>query len=566
MGYILGINEFLHDTSAVLLKNGKILGAIEEERLSGEKHALGLCLMGRPPLFSIDWCLDHFGVEEGQIDAVAVSFDVSPRTMLRMLWHIFSEAVQKMSVGHAFRLKSKNDPGMNIIPGATVGYFLRRRRFLSQLAKRFKNVVFVKHHLAHAASAYYCSGFDRANILVTDGVGDESPTSLYYGRDGEIIPLKQYHPHQSLGTLYRTVSQICGFVYFDAGKTMGLSAYGEAKEELGKYLEVFPCSYNIDFGELRELWRYARDESPIQQVHKDIAATLQMRLEAAGLELVRYMHAKTGSRNLCLGGGVTLNCVMNSKLLNSDYVDEIFIQPAAMDMGAALGAALWVARQQGEPGPGRMQEVYLGPEYSNEEIKAALDADPAVEYEFFEEIERKTAELLAANKTVGWFQGRMEFGPRALGARSILASPIEGHMRDVVNDIKGRERWRPLAPSILLERMPEWFEDPYPSPFMTLNFQFKESVKHKVPAVVHHDGSARVHSVAPDTTLKRYRNLLLEFERITGVPILLNTSFNERGVPIVCAPKNALSTFKKTALDYLAIGNFLVSKRAGPRS
>ena len=564
MGYILGINELLHDTSAVLLEDGKLIGAVEEERLSGEKHALGFCLMGKPPSYSVSWCLDYFGVSEKEIDAVAVSFDVNAITMMKMLFNIFSEAIQKMSVKSAFKQRSKNDPGMNIIPGATIGFFLRRRAYFAELRRRFKEVVFVKHHLAHAASAYYCSGFDRANVFVTDGVGDESPTSLYYGRDGELIPIKQFHPHQSLGTLYRTVSQICGFVYFDAGKTMGLSAYGTPRDELGEYLSIYPYSYNIDFKPLRQLWKFARDDGqPIMDIHRDIAATLQERLEAAGMEMTRLMHAKTGCRNLCLGGGVSLNCLMNSVLLNSGMVDDIFVQPAAMDMGAALGAAIWVAHLKGQPRPDVMQDAYLGPEYSNDEIKAVLDSTPGIEYKHHEQIEKPVAKHLAENKTVGWFQGRMEFGPRALGARSILASPIQPYMKDVVNDIKGRERWRPLAPAVLEERMAEWFHNPHPSPFMTLNFQFKDAVKEKVPSVVHADGSARVQSVPKNSRGKRYRRLLEEFEKLTGVPMLLNTSYNERGVPIVCAPKHALASFTNTALDYLAIGNFLVSKKKG---
>ncbi|MBN1593190.1 MAG: hypothetical protein JW941_08115 [Candidatus Coatesbacteria bacterium] len=561
MGYILGINELLHDTSAVLLKDGKLLGAVEEERLSGEKHALGFCLMGKPPEYSVNWLLDYFGVKESQIDAVALSFDVGALRIMQMLFNIFSEAIQKMSVKSAFKQKSKNDPGMNIIPGATYGFFIKRRAYLNELRRRFRNVISVKHHLAHAASAYYCSGFDQANVFVTDGVGDESPTSLYYGRDGELIPIKQFHAHQSLGTLYRTVSQICGFVYFDAGKTMGLSAYGTPREMLGKYLNVYPYSYDIDFKPLRDLWKLARDDQPIMDIHKDIAATLQERLEAAGMEMTRLMHAKTGCRNLCLGGGVSLNCVMNSVLLNSDMVDDIFVQPAAMDMGAALGAAIWVARMRGEPLPDAMEDVFLGPEYSDDEIKATLDATPGIEYKHYKQIAKPVAKLLAENKTIGWFQGRMEFGPRALGARSILASPVEPYMKDVVNDIKGRERWRPLAPVILEERMGDWFYDPYPSPFMTLNFQFRDEVQARVPSVVHADGSARVQSVSKNSRAKRYRKLLEEFEKLTGIPMLMNTSYNERGVPIACAPKHALSSFKKTALDHLAIGSFLVLKR-----
>ncbi|MBU1627241.1 hypothetical protein KKB18_07725 [bacterium] len=561
MTYILGINELLHDTSAVLVKDGKLLGAIEEERLSKKKHALGFCLMGDPPELSINWCLDYFGIAEKEIDCVALSFDVNYFKMLRMLYYVFTESIQKMSIKNIFLKKfQEGDPGMNLIPGSTYGYLLLRKKYIAELKRRFKTVIPVKHHIAHAYSTYFMSGFNEANIFVTDGLGDSSPTTTFHAKGKEIIELKSYTPHQSLGALYRTVSQICGFVYFDAGKTMGLSAYGEYKPEYARYLKIGQNgNYSIDFKELKRLEQYSRGDTEIEKVHKDIAATLQILLERIGIAIVKSMYEKTGCRNLCLSGGVTLNCVMNSVLLQSDYVDEIFVQPAAMDMGAALGGAIYAYIQRGGDWNDIQKDMSLGPEYSDEEIERVLSKS-GLPYKKSLNLEAETAKLLKENKIIGWFQGRMEFGPRALGARSILANPMDPKMKDRVNKIKGREFWRPLAPVILDEEADKWFENYYPSPYMTLNFQFKKDKVNLVPSVVHVDGSARVQSIDKNADNK-YRKLLEEFFKLTKIPILLNTSFNRRKEPIVCKPEDALGCFMGTDLDYLCIGCFIVSKK-----
>jgi carbamoyltransferase len=561
MTYILGINELLHDTSAVLIKDGKLLGAIEEERLSKKKHALGLCLMGEPPTLSINWCLDYFGVKESDIDCVALSFDVNYPILMRMLYYVFTESIQKMSLKNIFKKKfSEGDPGMNLIPGSTYGYFIPRKKFLADLKRRFKRVVPVKHHVAHAYSTYFMSGFDEANIFVTDGLGDESPSTTFNAKGDKIDVIKSYTPHQSLGTLYRTISQICGFVYFDAGKTMGLSAYGEYKPEYGKYLIPGDGGdYRINFRELKNLDCHTRtDKDAITKTHKDIAATLQRLLEETALKIIKSMYEKTGCKKLCLSGGVTLNCVMNSILLQSEYVDDIFIQPAAMDMGASLGAAIYAYIHSGGKWNDVQRNMYLGPEYSDDEIEPVLKKS-GLQYKKYEEVEKEAAKLLMDKKILGWFQGRMEFGPRALGARSILGNPTDPTMKDKVNNIKGRELWRPLAPVVLEEEAHKWFEDYYPTPYMTLNFQYKKDKVHLVPSVVHVDGSARVQS-ADKNADKRYRKLIEEFYKLSNIPILLNTSYNRRKEPIVCKPEDALDCFVGTKLDYLCIGSFIVSK------
>ncbi|MBN1591902.1 MAG: carbamoyltransferase, partial [Candidatus Coatesbacteria bacterium] len=291
-----------------------------------------------------------------------------------------------------------------------------------------------------------------------------------------------------------------------------------------------------------------------------IAMTLQTQLEKIGVQLAKTLYEKTGYRNICLGGGVALNCCMNSAILNSPYVDHIYVQPAAMDNGTALGAAMEGYARMGFESKSLMPHVYWGPEYDDNEIEAAIKK-AGYPYQRSDDICKDVAELLVNQKIVGWFQGKMEIGPRALGARSILADPRDPTMRDKVNVVKNRELWRPLAPSVLEEKVGEWFKDAYPSPFMNLNLFYFEDKKDKVPSVVHADGSARVQTVNRNTNPK-YHRMISEFEKMTGIPIVLNTSYNTRGEPIVCTPEEGLRTFEVTGMDCLAIGNFIVERRS----
>jgi len=286
--------------------------------------------------------------------------------------------------------------------------------------------------------------------------------------------------------------------------------------------------------------------------------TLQTQLERIGVQLARALYERTGYRNLCLGGGVALNCCMNSAILNSPYVDHIYVQPAAMDNGTALGAAMEGYARMGFESKSLMSHVYWGPEYRDDEIEAAIKS-AGYAYRRSDDICKEVAELLANQKIVGWFQGKMEIGPRALGARSILADPRDPAMKDKVNVVKKRELWRPLAPSILEERIGEWFENPYPSPFMNLDFYFKKGMKDKAPSVAHVDGSATVQTVNRNTN-PLYHRMISEFEKLAGIPIVLNTSYNTRGKPIVCTPADGLKTFEVTGMDCLAMGNFIVER------
>jgi len=560
--YVLGVNEAFHDSSCALLCDGELVCAIEEERLDRIKHTPGLCWGGRPPYLSIDWCLEHARIKPEQIDCVAFSVDMTGYLALEQLIKSIVFSYKKMSLKNIRRLRfAKRDLNAGFIKGLTLGYFVVRPRFLKQMRRRFANARFfdIKHHLAHAASAFRLSGFEKANIIVIDGLGERYSTSLYLG-EGNLIsePIKQYTYTQSLGAAYKNVTFLLGFGYFQEGKTMGLSSYGEFDPRFAEIIGVNDGSYSVNLSAIKALGRFARYDGGLLKVHKDIAMTLQTQLERAAVQLARTLHQKSGYRNLCLAGGVALNCRMNAALLSLPFVDHIYVQPAAMDNGTALGAALEAYARMGYPSKTRMTHVFWGPEYTDDQIERAIKR-VGLAYRRVDDICKETAKLLVEQKVVGWFQGRMEIGPRALGARSILADPRRPEMKDRVNKIKRRELWRPLAPSILEERVSDWFESAYPSPFMNLTLRFKQEAKSKVPAVVHVDGSARLQTVNSNAN-PIYHRLIVEFERLTGIPILLNTSYNRKGEPIVCTPLEALKTFASSGMDCLAIGNFIVTR------
>ncbi|RLC46942.1 MAG: carbamoyltransferase [Candidatus Coatesbacteria bacterium] len=560
--FVLGVNDCFHDNSAALVCDGELVCSIEDERLDRIKHTAGICWGGEPPYGSIEWCLNEAGVKPDQIDAVAYSVDMNAYLALEQLAKSIIFSYKKMSLKNILKLRfARKDLNAGFLQGLTYGYFVKRKRFLREMRRRFPNARFfdVKHHLAHAASAFRLSGFDRANIIVVDGLGERYSTSLYVG-EGNVIsaPIRQYTYTQSLGAMYKNITFYLGFGYFQEGKTMGLSAYGEFDERFANVVNVSDGEYKVDLNAIKKLGKYARYDGELLKTHKDIAMTLQTQLERIGVALAKTLYERTGYRNLCLGGGVALNCCMNSAILNSPYVDHIYVQPAAMDNGTALGAAMEGYARLGFESKSHMSHVYWGPEFENDEIEAEI-VRSGLPYRRSEDICRDVARLLVDQKIVGWFQGRMEIGPRALGARSILADPRSPEMKDRVNIVKSRELWRPLAPSILEERVDDWFENAYPSPFMNLNLFFKAGVKEKVPSVVHADGSARVQTVSRHTN-PLYHRLISEFEKLTGVPIVLNTSFNTRGEPIVCTPAEGLRTFKVTGMDYLAIGDFIVER------
>jgi carbamoyltransferase len=425
-------------------------------------------------------------------------------------------------------------------------------------------------------SSYCLSGFAEASVLVVDGRGSHEATTLWHAREGEMSLLETLEYPNSLGVFYAGITEMLGFEPFsDEWKVMGLAAYGEPRVDLKPLLRCENSHYTVEarrfFGEndsdrtgLEEIVGKRRtDSEELSEKHKNVARSAQDACEQALLAVLRRLTRQTGSRNLCLAGGVALNCKANGELLRSGLIDRIYVQPAAGDDGTCIGAALAVYQRLGLATPRKpIGHTYLGQEFSNEAIEQVLKTYK-LSCARVSNAPRKGAELLAQNRLVGWFQGRMEFGPRALGNRSILADPRKAENRDRVNEaVKFRESWRPFAPSVLAEKAHLYFRDFKPSPYMILSFWADEQRAHEIPAVVHVDGSCRVQSVAHEAN-PRYYELIKEFERLTGVPVVMNTSFNLKGDPIVCCPRDAIQTFYTSGLDDLLMGDFLVSKKGG---
>jgi carbamoyltransferase len=562
---VLGVNELYHDCSAALVQDGRLVAVIEEERLDRVKHTPGLCWGGAAPERSMAWCLEALGVREHEIDAVALSYDMSGYLAVKTVVDAATANLRRGGVDIIRRRLASGDHAANVLEGNLVGYFGQRRRWLRGLHQRFGRVVPVPHHLAHAASAYRMSGFDDANILVIDGLGEDHSTSLYHGQRGTITgPFRTWSQYQSLGMLYKTATFLLGFGYFGDGKTMGLASYADELPSLSDIVEVGDGGYRIRLSRIRKLARFAREagDAPLTTEHEQVAASVQAMLERAAISLAEGLHQRTGSRRLCLAGGVALNCNMNSRLLAQPFVERLFVQPGAMDMGTAIGAALEVSARHGHDPREPLEHVYYGPSFDDGSILSAIhDAGCVSRHLEDAELAPVVAGLLAQGRVVGWFQGAMEFGPRALGNRSILASPASTAIRDRVNRIKQRELWRPLAPSVLAERAAEWFQDYHPSPFMTLTFRYRPECVARVPGVVHVDGTARIQTVTARQN-PRYHALISAFEQLTGLPMVVNTSFNRRIEPIVCTPAEAIASWQATELDCLVLGNQLLEKPA----
>jgi carbamoyltransferase len=572
---ILGLNAYHGDAAAALVVDGELVAAAEEERFNRVKHCAGF------PTQAARWCLADAGLTSGDLDHVAVSRDPRAnlgRKLLRTIRHGASARYLKARLENASRIRD-------------VGAALSEALGVSELGAQVHNV---EHHQAHVASAFFVSPFEDAAILSLDGFGDFASTMLAEGHGNRFEVLDRViYPH-SLGIFYTAVTQWLGFPeYGDEGKVMGLAPYGEpaylAKMrelvrldgplyELG--LDYFThdkegVDMNWDAGSptigriysdrLVELLGPAREpRGEIEQRHRDIAASLQKLLEEAYLHLLDTLWQRTQIPNLCLAGGVALNAVANGRILLETPFEELYIQPAAGDSGTAVGAAYFVWNQVlDRPRSFVMEHAYTGPEFSDEEIEAAL-AEAGLDARRLDDdaLFAAVADRLAAGDVVGWFQGRMEFGPRALGHRSIVADPRREGMKDVLNArIKHREPFRPFAPSILAERAGDWYEQDYPSPFMVLVYKTAPDKRDRLAAVNHVDDTGRLQTV--DASVEpRYHRLIAEFERRTGVPVVLNTSFNENE-PIVMTPRDALDTFLKTRMDLLALGNHLVARNSG---
>lgn len=555
----LGINySQMHDSAACIARDGEVLYAIAEERLSRVKQDASF------PVRAIGACLDFAKVKAEELDFVCQGWPQSG-TILRH--DLKNYALGRQPVDSRILLNSLR--GFASMWHQGNGEITFRRRFHAPKA-RFK---FIDHHLAHAISTYAYSGFDDAAILVLDGRGAWEATSLWSGRGGRIEHLLTIPWPNSLGLFYSKFTEQLGFEpYADEWKVMGLAPYGEPGIDLGEYITEGAHSYQIAARELlgkssgavrlleSRFGPRRVPESELKAEHKNLAFAVQDVCERVMLAMAATAVEKAGSRNLCLAGGVALNSKANGKILSSGTVDRIFVPPAAGDDGVALGAVLAPYLDNGARLPTRkMRHAYLGPAFSDEEIGHALETYK-LRAERTDDPAKAAAAMLATGKILGWFQGRMEFGPRALGGRSILADPRDPEMNAKVNNaVKFREWWRPFAPSMLAEAAGDYIESATDSPFMVLTAQVRPEKRSVIPSVTHVDGSARPQTVEKDVN-PLYWRLIHEFGQLTGVPVVMNTSFNLRGEPIVCTPTDAVRTFFSSGMDALVIGNFVVSK------
>jgi carbamoyltransferase len=560
--YILGISCFYHDAAAALLKDGLIVAAAAEERFTRQKHCLEF------PHRAIKFCLDYAGITSEQLDYVGFYEKPLLKFERIILSHLNTFPYSFRSFLYAIPL------------------WLRQKLWIKSIIQKELNfpgeVLFVEHHLAHAASSFLVSPFKEAAILTVDGTGEWATTACGYGSETEIKLIKEIHFPHSLGLLYSAVTAYLGFeVNNGEGKVMGLAAYGkptyydkfrkftEIKEDGSFHLDLSYFAYHyrlVMFNrKFKELFGEPRlPETEITQRDVDLAATLQKILEESLIKISKNLYQVTGMRRLCLAGGVGLNSVANGRILVETPFEEIFIQPGAGDDGTSIGVAVYIYSTLLKNGRNYiMKDAYLGPSYSSDEVREFLQVKEEAFFQDYStaELIEKVAELLSRGKIVGWFQGRMEFGPRSLGARSILADPRNSKMKDILNEkVKHRESFRPYAPSVILEEAKEYFELEYPSPFMLLVASVREDKKGIIPAVTHVDGTARIQTVSREENTLFYE-LIQKFKAITGVPMILNTSFNVRGEPIVCSPEDAYQCFLKTDMDCLVMGNFLIEKQ-----
>jgi carbamoyltransferase len=577
--HILGINAYHGNASAAIVSNGRLVAAVEEERFNRVKYAAGF------PSAAIRYCLNEAGITLSEVDHIAIPRNPWARLGTK-LWYA-------MKMPSFARERARVLARFVGIPEALAEAF---EIVPEKIRARYHRI---EHHQAHLASAFFVSPFDQAALLSADGLGDFASTMWGVGRgnrmqiDGAIA-----FPH-SLGMYYTAVSQYLGFRKFgDEYKVMGLAAYGEPA-----YLDEFrrivrtnggtgfrlgldyfqhhrtgPEMTWRDAGKTPELGTMfsdymaerlgpARDPAaPVEKAHRDGAASLQARLEEVFFEMLRSLHARTKQKAVCLAGGVAFNCVANGKILDETPFEQIFVQPAAGDAGLAVGAAYFVYHQiLGAPRSFVMEHAYWGPSYTQEQIRSAVDAShlrgEGMEIcQLPEEvIAKEAAKDIAAGKILGWFQGRAEWGPRALGNRSIVADPRRRDMKDILNArIKHREMFRPFAPSILAEATAEYFEKSYPSPFMTQAYSVRTEKRGAIPAPTHVDGTGRLQTVTQDAN-PRYWRLIREFGNLTGVPVVLNTSFNDNE-PIVCSPEEAIDCFLRTKMDALVLGDILIRK------
>ena len=559
---ILGLNYYFHDSSACLVVDGELIIALEEERFTRNKHTREF------PENAIAQCLAFAGLEHGDIDHIAVSIKPTHMWPTKLLYGI--------KAAHKSWPFIKHELIQGVFKQKNLKSYIRSHWSQGKVPA----IEYVEHHLSHAAGSFFVSPYDQAAIMAMDGSGEWACSWTGYGEGSNVECYNETYFPNSMGAVYESVTEFCGFKpNYDEGKTMGLAPMGDpqryldAATKLVKFSDTGTLEVDLDYFTY-QYWGYTRcsqkfydvfgaprdPNGEFEQRHMDVAAAFQKVLEERALEMAVQLKQKTAADYLIVAGGVSLNSVMNGELLRKAGFKDIYVMPAAGDGGTCIGAAYYLHNQiLGNSRSFVHSNPYIGNEYSNDVIEALLKRYK-LSYREYEKIDVETARLLAEGNIIGWFQGRMEIGPRALGARSILANPADPGMKDKINhEVKFREAYRPFAPSTTAEACADFFDIAVQAPFMLKVCAVREDKQNLIPAVTHVDGSARVQTVNKDTNAL-YHSLITELGKHTGVPVVLNTSFNIQGEPIVESPTDAIRCFFSNGLDKLVIGKFVVSK------
>ena len=572
---ILGLLGFGYNPAAALIVDGQLVGFVEEERMINFKGAHFMF-----PGMAAKWCLEKAKLTLDDIDYIAWGWDnLSYKFKMPFFF-------TKQFFKYGFLRKSDGSVGefissriLDNLPG-TIRTKIREGLRRAGLKGKIPGIEFIGHHETHVASTYLLSGFDDAAVIIIDGSGENICTSIWHAKNGKYELKKSLDIPHSLGWFYAGMTDYLGFIsYRDEGKVMGLAPYGkkdpELEEKITKIIKISPDGYKLDPSyfllDTHEAGKHFSDKlvklfgppryygEPLDDRIKDIAFVVQDTLEKAVLNIVRYATDNGRIRNVCVAGGVGLNCKMNGVIRQSPYVDKIFVQPASSDAGAALGAAIALSHKLGEWKPFRLKNVYYGPSSTDDEIKKELDV-AGVKYSRPDNIARKIAKALSEGKIIAYFDGALEFGARALGHRSILANPCDPEMKDKVNlRVKFREPWRPFCPSLTSEFMHDYLEDADDAEFMIVAYQAKKGVNNIIPSVVHVDNSVRPQTVEKDVN-PRCWEILNELKSLTGHPVVMNTSFNLRGQPMIAKPRDAIACFFTNGLDVLVLNNYWIEK------
>jgi carbamoyltransferase len=568
--HILGFNCFAHDAAAAIVRDGEMLGLVEEERFLRRKH------VGEFPRHAIRWCCDVAGIEPSELDHIVFYWDPKLALWSRVM-HLLRYFPRSLELVRSRWGKEA--------PMKQLRQTLRTELGVTERTR----LHFAEHHVCHAASSFLTSAHEEAAILTIDAAGEWDCTWLGVGRGLDMQALKTQHFPHSVGLVYGAVTEFLGYKFASGeGKVMGLAPYGDPSPYIDQFRKILRLhddgEYDVDLSYFAYHYRgrpnwftqkfhdvfgtpYTDEQSrdPDQRA-MDIAAALQLRTEELGLHLANWLHEKTGLTKLCLAGGVCLNSVMNGRILLETPFDDVVIQPAANDAGTALGGCYWLWNTvMRNPRTYVFEHAYFGPWYEDDALRTAIaekvGPDEPVQWKKLDDAPAEAARMLVEGRIVGWFQGRMEMGPRALGNRSILCDPRSAEAKDTLNArVKFREAFRPFAPSVLEDRTGEWFETDYPSPYMILVYDVLPEKREQVAAITHVDGTGRVQSVSKQHNPRYYR-LIEEFGRLTGVPMVLNTSFNIRGEPIVNTPQQAIDCFLRTGMDALFLGDYMLIKQ-----